>query len=366
MSSVYGDSYGDLSRNALAAEQYRNGALERALQGLMSAFQQQRQMSLAQQEAIARRDEAGQKLAQDKFTAIDNAEKWRMNALQTADQLKLYERSLDQTKDKESPADIRDREFQQKMLYDLGATGGIESVDQAKKLAPNASPTVHQLSYEASMSVRKPAEQLYQNASRSASLLNVYDNAVQAAGGADKPVPEPGGVYSWFDNPDKADQRKKVNDAVALMKKLGPTVNRLRQSQLVQQDPDSMQWVPAVAKPRWLKDEMVTPQAGASAPAPDVTASPDAGGYSRLLSESVRRQQGDAGQLNVQQPPVAPGMTPGDVVQAINPQPTATGTNTVRRYPQAVYDRVRQLTGQGTNVQQALTQALREQAVFGQ
>lgn len=254
-------------------------------------------------------------------------------------EMSLRERQLSQQEAAGTPAEIRDKEFQEKMLADVGTTGGIDSLDHARRLAPNASPTAHQLAFEASASVRQPAEQSWLNANRGAALLNAYDKAVEVAGGQTKPIGEPGGAYKWFDKPEDADKRKTVNDAIAIQKKLGPAAMKLRQSALVQQDPESMTWVPAVARPRWLKDSAAPATPGSEA------AIERTGDYSRSPYNTGGGRQ-----------------TTMDVAAPVVPGSNAPAAAAIqkRRYPQPVYDRVRQLTGQGMEPARALTQALKE------
>lgn len=159
--------------------------------------------------------------------------------------------------DEQTPAQIRDREFQERMLGQIGATGGIDSPEHAAKIAPGSSETARQLAYEASMSVRQPVEDQWTGANRAAALLNKYEDLTSRLPKDDQGNPigqRPPTEDHWYKSQkavDAARESAKVWDERAKIN--AAYVNRLKTSGLISQDNDSGQWVPAMSQPRWLQ-----------------------------------------------------------------------------------------------------------------
>lgn len=230
--------------------------------------------------------------------------------------------------EEQTPAQIRDREFQERMLGQIGATGGIDSPEHAAKIAPNSSPTARQLAAEASASVRQPVEDQWRSANGAAALLNKYEDLTgqlpkDAQG---NPIGQrPPTEDHWYKSQKAVDaareaaktwdERAKINAAY---------INRLKTSGLISQDSDSGQWVPAMSRPRWMQTKTGT------------TNSPAASGDQGFESSNPERPT------------------------AMRAAGTKTGNAYKASYPPEFYTRVNALVTDGMPVAQAKYRALEE------
>jgi hypothetical protein len=264
---VYGDSFGDLSRNVQSQAAARQAALARSLdtavQSLSAARahatelqrmnQQDRQfgeeLQFRKDQEATRKDESDRnyKLAQAQAGLSEKYEK-------------AYEQSLEVKKDQLTPAKQREHDMMFQQATDDAAQGTFDDVDHVKKLYPDLSPAEQNVIFERNQQARQQIVADHVTAENSANVLNT-NNAIRQRiyqiGAVDMPAAKKNrSLFSWGPSEQENALTQEQQKLQAQLQQISPIAEQLTKDKavnnLVTFDPKTEKFVSNLSAPRWM------------------------------------------------------------------------------------------------------------------
>lgn len=354
MPYLLADSFGGLGQQAMADEQNRRLAMANAMsnfqQGMASSrqgrqFQQQLALERerAQNEQQYRTGELGMRQAEiNRQLEMDR----QRNALGQG-YLDVQKKVADWQTSQPSPTAQRRIDFDFNAAAQDASQGRFDDPDHVLSMYPTLTEPEANVMASRSNDARQQIQAQHDIATHAADTLNKWNFLTKQQKAAQEAV----GSTHWWQGDAKADAAGKLKDVTSQLSQIGPVAARLqadkRISSLVNYDPDSDAYVPAIPTQPWMKS---------SSPATGTGGAPSTG-------------TGQPKQPRQMPIPLPGGNAPDNATGAWgSPSPSqtqATGTNgyTPKHSPY-VYNRVNELVGKGMNPMAAKAQALQEDSAL--
>jgi hypothetical protein len=282
--NIYGDSYGDLSRNVQSAANARQAALAQSLSTAVAALNEARNHQTELQKLSQAKDQFAQEMAwrkaQEAERSKDSDRTYQLAKDQAglnAGYLTLAQKAEADRAAQLSPAKQREHDITFNQADSDAANGTFDNPDHVLKMYPTLSPAEAGVIFNRSQDARKQIVNDYTTANNAANVLNkhqdltkriyaiddISNNLKTGKGTSLNPLNWSwvGGANSQADTTlDQLTQERQK--AGRLMQQIEPVASALQKDKNVQNlvtfDPGTERYVPTVSAPRWMTSPLKT------------------------------------------------------------------------------------------------------------
>lgn len=273
MPAIYGDSFGDLSRNVQSASNARQQALANSLNTAVAALSAARSHQTELQRLSQQKDQFGQEMelrksqeSQRKTESDRNYEMSKNAAGLNERYFQVYKDANEAKKDQLTPAKQREHDITFNQADNDATQGTFDSPEHVTKMYPALSPAEAAVIFNRSNDARRQIVSDYTTAQNAANVLNTHQQVSQRIYSIDNATKELQGMKNtWSSDFDQAalatSQMSRLSQqkdkAARIMRNIDPIAAALNKDKNVQQlvtfDPKTEQYVPTVPTPRWMK-----------------------------------------------------------------------------------------------------------------